>query len=548
MKYTLQFLTFFIATSCMAQTSLINPQKKKQIEAELICNSTYNVSDTSVLQFTLNLTNLDDEYADSIALVFPSGITVVSSPNDPFTASSSPDGPETLNPITIDSIISWGNNDNNFGGISSNASYNFTVSAGVQDLPEFADSFNIYCYVSGDGFGSNPGDSTLMCTVYTNLFYYTPITALHFTNFYYEIPLSQSNNCKIDFHFESSGTVDLKFGIEYLPNSPILFHTDTFYNITGSMDSSFNNVSFNTLGYHRIALFDYGYNIMTDPTDPTNYVSIPTPTGEMPTVAVPALNNDMTVELTTNRYANYGYTPAIAIGGAAGTSVVVGNIYEVFNTAILDSVYFFCDVANIGTEVTVKIFDVVGNSPSNTLVGESLPFIQTTSGMQLITLPTKDLLGNGLILSPGKYLIGIQESTTSDNMSLITNSDGFFNSAYARINGGAFTSLNNFPGFEGLTPHVGAYLNELTVGLNEKETSKVKIYPNPTNGNINIDLSNNIVEKIEYNIVNIHGQVVKQGKVLNTRFEVDLSNEAKGVYFLELKSNSRNDTHRIIKY
>jgi len=79
------------------------------------------------------------------------------------------------------------------------------------------------------------------------------------------------------------------------------------------------------------------------------------------------------------------------------------------------------------------------------------------------------------------------------------------------------------------------------------ENIDMKIYPNPSNGNISIK-SNNEISSIE--ISNINGQIISATNILNTTFNYNLniSDYADGVYFMKIISKNANMQHfKIIK-
>jgi hypothetical protein len=120
------------------------------------------------LNFTITLTNTDYEYGDSVAITFPAGITPNTSVtnSDPIASDAAdpgPDGPEALNPI-VGQTISWGNNDNNWGGVVSDATaypftVNVTIGAGVT-----GNQIAAY-HVSGDGYAA-PADLNGNVTIF----------------------------------------------------------------------------------------------------------------------------------------------------------------------------------------------------------------------------------------------------------------------------------------------------------------------------------------------------------------------------------------------
>ena len=74
------------------------------------------------------------------------------------------------------------------------------------------------------------------------------------------------------------------------------------------------------------------------------------------------------------------------------------------------------------------------------------------------------------------------------------------------------------------------------------------VYPNPTKGNVFVDL--NQFEGINMNIqlINNLGQVVENRFVSNSKSIValDVSNNSKGIYYLKLQSDNHSKTYKMI--
>ncbi len=131
------------------------PMSPSQITGGIVCNTGYVAGTTMNLLFTVDLTNTDSEYGDSLAITFPTGITPNTSASNTPSVGTGAAYIEMLNPIA-GQTISWGDNDNNYGGIVPGNSYslqvNVTIGAGVTSNQTA--SFD----VSGDTYGAAPGD------------------------------------------------------------------------------------------------------------------------------------------------------------------------------------------------------------------------------------------------------------------------------------------------------------------------------------------------------------------------------------------------------
>lgn len=141
---------------------------EKAIDAVVSAYSGYTADATVTIPFELVLNNEDFEYGDEVTLTFPAGFTIESVSNDDvfgpsFDDPDGPDGdPEPYNGID-GQTVSWGDDDNSFGGITPGAVYSFAVTVTV-DAGVTGDQ-TIDWTVSGDGFGPNPQDGSGSVTI-----------------------------------------------------------------------------------------------------------------------------------------------------------------------------------------------------------------------------------------------------------------------------------------------------------------------------------------------------------------------------------------------
>jgi TonB family protein len=68
-------------------------------------------------------------------------------------------------------------------------------------------------------------------------------------------------------------------------------------------------------------------------------------------------------------------------------------------------------------------------------------------------------------------------------------------------------------------------------------TINAKIYPNPASDFINIKLES-LPQNLEFNLVSLNGQIIKQGDINEIDQRIDLPNLTNGFYIMTLKSNS----------
>lgn len=91
------------------------------------------------------------------------------------------------------------------------------------------------------------------------------------------------------------------------------------------------------------------------------------------------------------------------------------------------------------------------------------------------------------------------------------------------------------------------YTNTTSIEENKKNNSNFQISPNPTNGNLTINLTSEIVNpQSEIVIYNILGQVIHQ-QILNSKQEtLNLENHPKGIYLLKIQNEEEIWTEKIV--
>ncbi len=75
---------------------------------------------------------------------------------------------------------------------------------------------------------------------------------------------------------------------------------------------------------------------------------------------------------------------------------------------------------------------------------------------------------------------------------------------------------------------------------------EISIYPNPTNGEFNIELDKDY-NSVELIITNISGQEIMHAIYTNTKFIREDFDEVPGIYIMEIKFNQNSLKHKLIK-
>ena len=82
-----------------------------------------------------------------------------------------------------------------------------------------------------------------------------------------------------------------------------------------------------------------------------------------------------------------------------------------------------------------------------------------------------------------------------------------------------------------------------------KENVSFKIFPNPATNYINIETDDNF-ENVNYQIINLSGQIMKNGKILSNTETVDISDLKNGTYVVRITSGEGNPfwTGKFVKH
>ncbi len=246
-------------------------------------------------------------------------------------------------------------------------------------------------------------------------------------------------------------------------------------------------------------------------------------------------------------------------GDFVGEIFMVDSIFPPLTTSSI-SVYIPNNPAVIGVSLIPRIYEFDENAaPLDSAIG---PVIATSNNSTLIT---SSMLGgwvNLLLpftsLTNNSYLVGVaQTSSTSNSQYLIigrdtsvekfaNNSSGivFLNSPaganWGFVNRNTAVRLNIFPSL--LAPS-----QVFCISVNIKDIDDVKefsLYPNPTNGLLNLDLGENRFQQLE--IRNTLGALVYQNNIIGQRMELDLSHLEKGLYFVSLLGDNSREMKKVI--
>jgi hypothetical protein len=120
---------------------------------------------------------------------------------------------------------------------------------------------------------------------------------------------------------------------------------------------------------------------------------------------------------------------------------------------------------------------------------------------------------------------------------------GETNQSYTATTNGSYAAVVSINGCSDTT----ACTTFSTIGINETESTEIVIFPNPSSGlfTVNSAKTNNVVS---YTIKSLEGKTIVENQLISSPiFNLDLSTQAKGIYFVSIETKEQTLLYRIIK-
>jgi len=109
-------------------------------------------------------------------------------------------------------------------------------------------------------------------------------------------------------------------------------------------------------------------------------------------------------------------------------------------------------------------------------------------------------------------------------------------------------NTNNILPAKGATDSFIVKLTQETSGVNTTQTSSRLVYPNPTTGVLNIAPTGAMKQSV-ITIRDIQGKLIREiNELTGNQLTVDLSDQANGIYLIEIKDNTTLSRIKVIKH
>lgn len=180
--------------------------------------------------------------------------------------------------------------------------------------------------------------------------------------------------------------------------------------------------------------------------------------------------------------------------------------------------------------------------------------LNTADVLKLLTLNQLSFTVTVNVTSGTEHLEGA--SVTLDGVSLNTDANG--NAVFSGIPAGTYpytvTKAGTYADASGsvivIDKDVTENVNLInTTGITQATEKAFKVYPNPTSGNLNINLPDNKGKEVTVRITNIIGSVLLENRVVNgsNQIKLDVSGFGNGIYFVTVKGSGFENTMKVVK-
>ncbi|MDZ4665187.1 MAG: DUF4465 domain-containing protein [Bacteroidota bacterium] len=208
---------------------------------------------------------------------------------------------------------------------------------------------------------------------------------------------------------------------------------------------------------------------------------------------------------------------------------------------ITNSTYAYKAIRH-GDAFARKFGDTTGTGSGTTIAQGSYPdfFKVTVKGYKNGSLKTDSV---PFFLADYRFANNVQDFVISNwqwvNTTTLGDVDSLKFYIYTSDNGSFGPNTPLFFGMDNFT------IKYSTTGINELSAiNNTKLYPNPTNNDLNIDNSANT--EIHFQLMNINGTIIKEEKT-NSSVKWDLSELPKGIYLVKLSDEKNSVVKKLVK-
>ena len=265
------------------------------------------------------------------------------------------------------------------------------------------------------------------------------------------------------------------------------------------------------------------------------------------------ITSDGGAEITARGFVYATSNTDLIIGATGVTDVTVsGTEIGTFNSAITSltagTTYYYKAYATNSVDTTygeVQSFTTLAVAPTaSTTAASDITSTTATLNGNITSDGGADITARGFVYATSNTDLIIGATGVTD-VTVSGTEIGTFNSAITSLTAGtkyyyrayATNSLGTTYG------EVQSFTTTDILSSEDFKLSGISILPNPTSGILNITA----VEKADYRLFNIKGQVLKKGVLVSGKSKIDISSFVKGIYLLNIKTNKGSFTKKVVR-
>lgn len=388
------------------------------------------------------------------------------------------------------------------------------------------------------GFRNNSNDKFLLLiddvAVTSQVNNDVELTSLSLNSEYTIVPISQLQPVSGSATIRNSGLLvasDVNLEVDVYDGTPTLLATVPATPVTSlapSASANFTTPAVTPPAIADVYYFDF-FAVMTetDQLPANNYLP------EVPTLIV-----------DEGIYArdNGNITGSLGIGAQNGG--YIGNSFEIFAPTYLDSVLYYVVGGHTGEPTSAVVWNTVGGVP-NTIIAstETAYFVD-----DLDTLMVLGMENGPVLLNPGEYVVTAVEYDSILN--LATTADIYTpGKSWVDWPTNPNAGWSNPEDFEFYITYIIRMIltDSPPVGVAETKSSKVTIYPNPSNGDITFEIEK-VQNHADLTVMDVSGrQVYAQtfagNGILKQSINLNLSS---GSYFIKITTGDQTHVSKIV--
>ena len=253
------------------------------------------------------------------------------------------------------------------------------------------------------------------------------------------------------------------------------------------------------------------------------------------------------------------YFPASSYSNAVSNASITGAVVYMYRNAAMN---YGVSSSTTNPTTALKIYAATNNTTApGTLMGsktESVSSIVTAAGTSTAVFTYTFMFSSPIALTGnGNFYASIVMPTTPGDTMVVYAQTGTLAAVNNSWEQWSDNSWNNMQGAWGATfkgnmaifPIISGSVSSVGMSKATGLNKNVSVMPNPTSGDVFVNLALTESSNVSINVTNTLGQVVESREIKNVQFEnvaIDLSKYNNGVYFVTVSNGSDKMVKRIV--